>query len=749
VKRKTDAPRRDSQWRAAAEAQLSQDPSTVYAPASAPAEEVLQELRVHQIELEMQNDELRRTQLALEESRDRYVDLYEFAPVGYLTLTHQALIAEANLTAAALLGEDRKKLLQRRFASWVAPEDRDRWGQCFAVMIAHGEPQSCELALRRPDGTRFQARLHGLRVATEGGVSSLRIALSDISELKRAAEERRIAAIAFESSQEGMVVTDSKGVIVQVNQAFTRLTGYRASEAVGQKPALLRSERQDKAFYERLWATLNETKYWQGEIWNRRKDGKTFAAWLTISTVTDPNGHVTHYVASCSDITEKKAVEAEIHRLAYYDPLTELPNRRLLQDRLGQALAASARSGSYGAILFFDLDNFKALNDTRGHDVGDILLVEAAQRLQAGVRKSDTVARLGGDEFVVMLEGLSSDGQEAAVQATQGAEKIRKTLTQPYDLKGNEFHCTASVGVALFRGRESVKELLKQADLALYQAKNDGRDTLRFFDPSMQAAIVRRSALVAELREAIRLRQLRPYYQPQVDAAGRIIGAETLLRWMHAERGLMLPGEFISLAEETGLILPIDQWVLATACLQLKAWQGSALTRDLKLAVNVSARHFRQPDFVEHVQQVLKHTGADPARLEIELAESLVMEDIAGALEKMRALKALGIGFSMDGFGTGYASLSYVTRLPFDQIKIDQSFVRNLDHSPHDRVMVQTIITLAKSLGLSVLAEGTETEAQHEFLGRHGCDGFQGHLFSRPLPLDEFEQYVDRHNAVR
>ena len=394
MKRKTDAPRRDSQLRAAAEARLSQDPSPAYAPASAPAEEVVQELRVHQIELEMQNDELRRTQLALEESRDRYVDLYEFAPVGYLTLTHQALVAEANLTAAALLGEDRKKLLQRRFASSVAPEDRDRWGQCFATMIAHEEPQSCELALRRPDGTRFQARLHGLRVATKGGASSLRIALSDISQLKRAAEELRIAAIAFESSQEGMVVTDSKGVIVQVNQAFSRLTGYSASEAVGQKPALLRSGRQDKAFYERLWATLNETKYWQGEIWNRRKDGKTFAAWLTISTVTDPDGHVTHYVASCSDITEKKTVEAEIHRLAYYDPLTELPNRRLLQDRLGQALAASARSGSYGAVLFFDLDNFKALNDTRGHDVGDILLVEAAQRLQAGVRKSDTVARL-------------------------------------------------------------------------------------------------------------------------------------------------------------------------------------------------------------------------------------------------------------------------------------------------------------------------------------------------------------------
>ena len=747
MKRKAEVARRDSRLRAAAEQRLSQDPSSAYAPPRASAEEILQQLRVHEVELEMQNDELRQTQLALEESRDRYVDLYEFAPVGYLTLDDQALVAGANLTAAALLGEDRKKLLQRRFASSVAPEDRDRWGRCFAAMMQHDEQQSCELELQRPDGTRFSARLHGLRVRA-GNPSSLRLALTDITGLKRTEEKLRIAAIAFESSQEGMVVTDAKGVIVQVNQAFTRLTGYRASEAVGHKPALLRSGRQDKAFYERLWATLNETKYWQGEIWSRRKNGKTYAAWLTISAVTDPGGHVTHYVASCSDITEKKAAEAEVHRLAYYDPLTELPNRRLLEDRLGQALAASARSGSYGAILFFDLDNFKALNDTRGHDVGDVLLVEAAQRLQAGVRKSDTVVRLGGDEFVVMLEGLSPDGEEAAIQATQGAEKIRKTLTQPYDLKGNEFHCTASVGVALFRGRETVKELLKQADLALYQAKNSGRDTLRFFDPSMQAAIVRRSALVVELREAVKRRQLRQYYQPQIDGAGRIIGAETLLRWIHAARGLLLPGEFISLAEETGLILSIDQWVLATVCLQLKAWQASPLTRDLKLAVNVSARQFRQPDFVEHVQQVLRRTGAEPTRLEIDLIESLVMEDIAGALEKMRTLRALGIGFSMDGFGTGYASLSYLTQLPFDQVKIDRSLVRNLHDNPHDRVMVETIITLARSLGLRVLAEGTETETQREFLRRYGCDAFQGHLFSRPLPLDEFELYVDLHKAV-
>lgn len=578
---------------------------------------------MHQIELEMQNDQLRRTQLALEESRDRYVDLYEFAPVGYLTLNQHALIVAANLTAAALLGEDRKKLLRRRFVRFVAPEDRDVWRQRFTGLMRHNEQQSCELALLRTDGTGFYARLHCLRITTDDDPSSLRIALTDI--------------------------------------------------------------------------------------------------------------------------TERRAAEAEIHRLAYYDPLTALPNRRLLQDRLRQALAVSARSGNYGAILFLDLDHFKVLNDTRGHDVGDILLIEAAQRLQAAVRMSDTVARLGGDEFVVMLEGLSSDGQEAVVQATQGAEKIRRIFVRPYDLKGTEFHCTASIGVALFHGRETVEELLKQADFAMYQAKSGERDGLRFFDPGMQAAVVRRSVLAAELREALKRQQLQLYYQPQIDGAGRVTGAETLLRWMHAERGLLLPGEFISLAEETGLILPIDHWVLTTACTQLTAWQDTAHTRDLQLAVNVSARQFRQPDFVEQVQQVLTQTGADPTRMKIELTESLVMVDIANTLEKMRVLKALGLGFSMDDFGTGYSSLSYLTRLPFDQIKIDQSFVQNLSLNLYDRVMVQTIITMAKSLGLSVIAEGMETEAQREFLDNHDCHAFQGYLFSRPLPLEEFERYLARH----
>jgi diguanylate cyclase (GGDEF)-like protein len=442
-----------------------------------------------------------------------------------------------------------------------------------------------------------------------------------------------------------------------------------------------------------------------------------------------------------SDITERKRAEDEIHRLAFYDPLTQLPNRRLLQDRLGQALAGGQRSRHYGALLFLDLDNFKTLNDTRGHEAGDRLLIETAQRIQASLRAGDTVARLGGDEFLVILEDLSAEIHDAAVQTREVGEKIREALAEPYLLAGREFHCAASLGVTLFFGEEeSVETLLKQADLAMYKAKEAGRNTLRFFDPAMQTALNERSALEADLRLAMEAGQLRLYYQPQVDSAHRMISAEALLRWEHPQRGMVMPDDFISLAEETSLILPIGEWVLATACRQIKVWSTESASRDLKLAVNVSARQFRQPGFVDQVRNILTQTGANPQRLTIELTESMVLDDVADAFKKMHALTAIGIGFSLDDFGTGSSSLSYLTRLPLDQLKIDRSFVLNLPEDRNDAIIAQTIITMAKSLGLDVIAEGVETEAQREFLEQHHCTGYQGYLFSRPLPLAEFSQ---------
>ena len=727
--------------RAEAEARLARTPPADGAQRS--SEEILHELRVYQIELEMQNDALRQTQLELEESRDRYVDLYDFAPIGYLTLTRGGLIREVNLTGALLLGMERNKLAHRRFAQFIVPEDNERWHQHFTRVVQYGGQRDCELSLKRGDGSVFYAHLDCLRVGV-GSEFSVRIAFTDITERKRAEEELRIAAIAFES-QEGMIVTDTKGVIVRVNQAFTNLTGYSAAEAVGRTPALLGSGRHSQAFYQRMWQTLEQQRYWQGEMWNRRKNGKIYAEWLTISAVTAPDGSVTHYVGTFSDITRDSEAEAEIHRMAYYDPLTHLPNRRLLMDRLGQALAASRRNGRYGALLFLDLDNFKTLNDTRGHDIGDLLLIEIAQRLNTSMREGDTVGRLGGDEFVLMLEDLSEDVEEAVLQSGMVGMKVREAIASPYLLKGVEFTCTTSIGVSLFCNHDaSADDLLKHADLAMYHAKKSGRNTLCFFDPDMQAKLVEHSALENDLRHALERRQLRLHYQIQVDSARRAIGAEALLRWEHPGRSLVTPAEFIPLAEETGLIVPIGLWVLQTACARIRDWSANPATRDLQLAINVSARQFRQSDFVEQVQQALSATGINPARLKIELTESMVLDNVSDTITKMHALKALGVSFSMDDFGTGHSSLSYLKQLPLDQLKIDQSFVRDLATDPNDAAIVRAIITLGQTFGLNVIAEGVETEAQREFLELNGCHAFQGYLFSRPLPPEAFEKFLEQ-----
>jgi diguanylate cyclase (GGDEF)-like protein len=424
--------------------------------------------------------------------------------------------------------------------------------------------------------------------------------------------------------------------------------------------------------------------------------------------------------------------------------LTKLPNRRLLQDRLGQALLATARTGLYGAIFFIDLDNFKSLNDTRGHDVGDLLLVQVATRLRAAVRQADTVARQGGDEFVVLLEDLSADVREAATLASQIGEKLLDEMVQVFDLIGYEYHCRLSVGVGLFGPADTVEELLKHADLALYQAKNSGRNTLRFFDPAMQAGLDLRAALESELRLALQSQQLLIHYQPQVDGAGHVIGAEALLRWQHPQRGLVPPDDFIPLAEDTGLILAIGHWVLQSVCALLNSWESDDRLRSLQLAVNVSARQFRQPGFVAQVQAILAASAVNPARLKLELTESVVLEDVEDTIRKMQTIKRFGVSFSMDDFGTGHSSLAYLAQLPLDQLKIDQSFVRNLPGTRKDETIARTIITLGAGMDLNVIAEGVETHAQREFLQLHGCHAFQGFLFSRPLPLEDFLKFVQR-----
>jgi diguanylate cyclase (GGDEF)-like protein/PAS domain S-box-containing protein len=437
------------------------------------------------------------------------------------------------------------------------------------------------------------------------------------------------------------------------------------------------------------------------------------------------------------DISKRKQDEADIYSLGFYDSLTHLPNRRLLMDRLHQALASSARSGREGALLFIDLDNFKDINDTLGHDIGDLLLQQVGQRLESGMREGDTVARLGGDEFVVMLEDLSESALEAAAQVEAIGEKILTALNQPYQLATHGYQSTASIGVALFSNHnQSQEELLKHADIAMYQSKNSGRNVLRFFDPQMQDAIHARVDLERELRKALEQQQFQLYYQIQVDNSHRPLGAEVLIRWLHPERGLVPPIQFIPLAEESGLILPIGQWVLETACAQLKAWQQDALTRDLTLSVNVSAKQFRQVDFVAQMQSLEQRHAINPTLLKLELTESMLLENIEGTITTMIALKEIGIRFSLDDFGTGYSSLQHLKRLPIYQLKIDQSFVRDI---ANDKAIVRTIIAMANSLGLDVIAEGVETEEQRQLLLNKGCTHYQGYLFSKPVPIEQFE----------
>jgi diguanylate cyclase (GGDEF)-like protein/PAS domain S-box-containing protein len=553
-----------------------------------------------------------------------------------------------------------------------------------------------------------------------------------LREARRTRADLRIAATAFES-HEPMVITDPEGVILRANQAYVASTGYALEELIGQNPRRAQSDLYEPGFLSGMWKTLRQQGVWHGEIWDKKKNGDLYLKDLTITVVTSSRGDATHYVETHVDITRRKAAELEIENLAFYDPLTHLPNRRLLRDRLQQVLAGLKRDGDAGALLFIDLDNFKVLNDTRGHAMGDLLLQQVAQRLGASVRKEDVVARLGGDEFVVMLQTLASAPMEAAAQAKMVGEKILAALNQPYQLSGEQYHCTCSIGIALFTDNtDTVDELLKRADVAMYQAKNAGRNGLCFFDPRMQATIMARAQLEADLRDGLQTGQLVLFYQGQVDRYNRLIGAEALLRWRHPVRGLVPPVEFIPLAEESGLVVALGLWVLDAACRQLVLWGGRAETAHLVLAVNVSPRQFRHPDFVAQVLSIVEQTGADPRKLKLEITESLMLKDVPETIQKMASLKDRGVGFSIDDFGTGYSSLSYLRRLPLDQLKIDKSFVQDVFTDANDAAIVRTIVALAQSLGLEVIAEGVETVEQRDFLATNGCYIYQGFLFSRP-----------------
>ncbi|MDD2929076.1 MAG: EAL domain-containing protein [Sideroxydans sp.] len=546
-----------------------------------------------------------------------------------------------------------------------------------------------------------------------------------------------------------LLIEPESGSIVNANMAAANFYGYSIEQMKDMGISQINTRNPEEIAQERMQALREERNYF---VYPHRLADGTLRTVEVHSSPVEVDGRKLLF-SVVHDITERKRLEQQMHDLAFYDVLTGLPNRRLLLDRLNQALATCVRNRQHGALMFLDLDHFKLLNDLHGHDIGDQMLIKVGRRLRECLREGDSAARFGGDEFVVMLENLSTDIEEAVLQAEAVAEKIRQVLARPYLLHrsgaGGEseeivHHCSSSIGITVFGDHEEeMDQLLKWTDMAMYRAKEEGRNAIRFFDPTMQAAVEKRAALEADLHEALSSGQFELFFQVQVDAARRPQGAEVLLHWNHPQRGLVPPLEFIPLAEETGLVLLIGNWVLDSACAQIKAWQGMPTLSNMTLAVNVSARQFRQPDFVEMVQAAVARHGITPTSLKLELTESLVLEDVTDSIAKMKALKEFGVSFSMDDFGTGYSSLSYLKNLPLEQLKIDQSFVRSIASDSADRVMVMAIVDLSMNFELNVVAEGVETEAQFALLHRYGCGSFQGYLFSKPLPVGEFEKLVE------
>jgi len=649
-----------------------------------------------------------------------------------------------------IAGFERQEWLDpERAVSGILPEDRPVFNQKLREQGAGGD---VEYRWRRPDGEVRWMRSRVQHTLPRDGVRVIMGVVQDVTEEHRAAEQlreqllfiQRIASRIPGFIYEYRLHSDGATSVQYISDAVREFMGVEPHEVTADHGVLMHRVLPEDLPQVQRSAIMSVRKLvpWQCEYRVRMADGSV--RWHMTNAVPhrEPDGSVVSH-GFTMDITDRKRAEQEIERLAFYDALTGLPNRRLLLDRLQRSIAACQRSRNLGALLFIDLDNFKDLNDTLGHDMGDRLLSQVAARLVGSVREADTVARFGGDEFVVMLDTLAPEMHNAASQAETVAEKLLASLNQPFDLDGAQHYSTPSIGITLFGDeRLTVDELLKRADLAMYQAKAAGRNTQRFFDPDMQAAVNARSNLEADLRQGLARGELLVHYQPVVDHQATLLGAEALVRWRHPQRGMISPGEFIPLAEQTGLILPLGQYVLQTACEQLQRWSGQPETAHLSISVNVSARQFRQAGFVAEVLQTLRNHNAEPGKLKLELTESLLLGDIEDTIARMVQLKSEGVGFALDDFGTGYSSLSYLKRLPLDQIKIDQSFVRDVLTDPNDAAIVRTILALARSLDLEVVAEGVETTGQLSFLRLHGCEGFQGYLFGRPGPAEDIDAFL-------
>ncbi|WP_232470679.1 MULTISPECIES: sensor domain-containing protein [Methylococcus] len=678
---------------------------------------------------------------ALRQSEERLRLHVEHLPLAVIEWDLDFIVSRWNPAAERIFGYGAEQMIGRS-AGILFPQDvleqveeiwRDVSGGAgnhvvTANLTADGRIIRCEwynTPLTTPDGTVI-------------GVASL---VDDITQREAVEAELRLAATTFETD-EAILIAAADGRILRVNAAFSRITGYREEEVVGRNPRLFKSGLHGAEFYREVWRSLEQTGRWHGEIWNRRKNGEIYPERKTITAVRSADGTVTHYVAISSDISELKRTEEKIRQLAYYDSLTGLPNRSLVFERLTQQIEAARRSGTYGALLFMDLDYFKTLNDSLGHHMGDRLLVQVAERLKNCMADEEAAARLGGDEFVIVLAPVKPSASVAAGQAIVQARRVRELLSAPFQLDDYVHYVSVSIGIALFPdGANTAEDVLKQADTAMYVAKNEGRDGIRFYETAMETVVRGRLELEKALRKALANDEFEVYYQPQVLGDGRVVGAEALIRWFHPERGAISPDQFIPVCEQNGMILRVGAIVLRRACACLAEIRALGLALP-KLSVNVSPRQFMRSDLMTQLEQLCVENGVSPADLCLELTEGVLLNHTELAVAQIGRLKNLGVRFSIDDFGTGYSSLAYLKHLPLDDLKIASAFVRDLERDSNDAAIVETIVSMARHLGLDVIAEGVETQGQVEILERYGCRRFQGNYFARPLPKDDFIRFV-------
>ncbi|MBK5931318.1 EAL and GGDEF domain-containing protein [Halochromatium salexigens] len=678
-------------------------------------------------------------QAQLQESEKRFRALFDSAAEGMLVMQHSRF-TEVNRTALQMLGYDEAEAVIGKHADELSPPVQPN-GEVSKTKVkqllhqAKGKTLRFEWLHQQRDGTPLPVEVILVPVELEGE-SAYFVHWLDRTEETKARQRERQASTVFENSAEAIMVTDAEQRVLAVNRAFTKITGYAEAEILGRQPKLLGSGYQDASFFERMWQMIDNTGAWRGEIWNRRKDGESYPARMTITSVRDDHGQLLNYIGIFNDISEAKRSEEELYRLAHNDALTGLPNRTLLRARMEQSLQRAKRDERMLALLFIDLDLFKNVNDSLGHSIGDELLKNVANAIEQEVRKADTVARLGGDEFVILMDGIDDPSTAAHL-----AERLCQLVSQPFQVADRELRLTASIGVSLFPSDgKSMDSLLSNADLAMYRAKDQGRNTYRFFEAEMTARAMQRLHLETALRGALARNELELLYQPQFELkSGRIFGAEALLRWTHPELGKVSPADFIPIAEEIGLISEIGGWVLEQACLQLNAWerQGFSVKR---MAVNVSVQQVERLDLVDEINAILQRTGVAPGRLELEVTESLLMRNVERVVANLNALRELGVTLAIDDFGSGFSSLGYLKRLPISRLKIDKTFIDGVTVDDNDDAIARAIIALGRALGLDVIAEGVETQAQADFLEHEGCHEVQGYLFGRPMPAHALRQ---------